>query len=121
MTDENTTPVHAIVMWLERIGVALESIAERAEVTKPATPSGSVFPWREVSVRTRRRLRDAVTENRWHVFDEYTWPLSCEDLVELGAERLLNDACIRQWGNVSAAEVGMKLSELGFSYNWLDA
>ena len=122
----DTVPVQPIVMLLERITVALEKIAgehERqhagntANVEAKALPRESTpFPWCEVSPRCKTNLRrfwardDRDGLYKWRT--KYTWPFSCEDLVEIGFESL---CAARNWGTKSGEEINAILCRMGFS------
>ena len=113
------TRVDAVVILLERIAIALESIAgERQRVETCEPRRRTAFPWDRVSVRCRKHLRSAVERNFCDTFTGYKWPLSCEDLMSLGYDYLVNEACVRNWSHKSANEINPILIELGFE-NWL--
>ena len=111
----NTT-VDPIVVLLERIAVALEIVAGNINQTSDAR-TRTEFPWDRVSVRCRKYLRLAVQSDRFGYFEGRMWPLSCEDLMEIGFHRLIHDMCIRNWGRKSAEEIVPLMASLGFD-NW---
>lgn len=103
----------SIVALLERIAVALETIAGNPKA--PAVKAEETqFPWWEMSRRCRDRLRDEAEKACVTKFGGRKWPFSCEDLFALGFEYMTKNAAIRQWGKVSGLEVAAKLDELGF-------
>lgn len=76
-------------------------------------PASTPFPWNRVSTRCRAFLQEAVQSDKHDQFDGATWPLMCEDLVNLGRQYLLRCG-IRNWGKKSADEITAVLKELGF-------
>lgn len=112
--------LQAIVMLLERIVELLrepkriEVIAD-VEAQKPPRES-TPFPWCEVSQRCKTNLRrfwsreDKDGIYKWKT--KYSWPLDCEDLVEIGFESLCD---ARNWGTKSGEEINSILCRMGFS------
>lgn len=105
---------------LERIAVALERIAERKERTKPpfnGKPQ-TAFPWNKVSQRCRGNLRSFLGyEDPLDLYEwtkQYSWPLSCEDLIEIGPDRCKQ---ARNFGPQCVKEISAILVSLGFP-NW---
>lgn len=112
----------SLVALLERIAIALEKIAgttpesKVSQIDKPRT----AFPWHEVSERCRKNLRRLIERtDDWPVpptwEKNYRWPLSCEDLMEIGVHRCMN---ARNWANEAAKEVHVIMERLGFP-NWI--
>ena len=74
--------------------------------------SKNPFPWERVTVRCRRNVMFAVKRpSLAGTFSKYSWPLSCEDLFEIGYCQMV--ANIRNWSHSSAKEISAILSELG--------
>jgi hypothetical protein len=73
--------------------------------------SQTPFPWDRVSTRCRNYLHRGVNRDVSGVFRNKKWPLTCEDLIEVGRDYALES---RNWGNRCADEVALILKELGF-------
>lgn len=108
-------PVEQIVALLERIAAALEKIANTGEPVVAETLNRTEFPWCRTSVRCRKNLRSAVEKDEFGHFKGRAWPLCCEDLMEIGFQRLLEDVYVRNWGRKSAEEIIPLMAECGFS------
>jgi hypothetical protein len=101
---------------------ARENLEEIEELTRRITglpTSKTRFPWHLVSSRAKHSLRLAI-KGVWsrEYFDGLNWPLSCEDLVQLGSRH-----CIRyadNFGVKSAGEIADLLDKLGFP-DWMDS
>lgn len=118
MTQENNIDcdlANRAVVLLERIAVALEKLAATSQLSADKVPSRTAFPWDRVSVRCRRHLRRAVEYDRDDMFLGRKWPLSCEDLMEIGFDHLVNEMPIRNWSKKSAEEIVPVMAELGFA------
>ena len=114
--------VEPIVVLLERIAVAMEKMAEwhvgntetaeKETVPRESTP----FPWSEVSTRCKKNLwsfwemDDIYGDYEWRT--KYKWPLSCEDVIEIGFKRLQE---ARNWGAKSGEEINTILCRMGFT------
>lgn len=72
------------------------------------------FEWNVVSVRCRKYVRLAVESCPIGLLSPYKWPLSCEDLMKIGREKLSH---VRNIGESSLNEIESILSLSGFS-NW---
>lgn len=107
--------MEGIALLLQRMTVALETIAEKLGEKHTEPRKRTELPWNRVSVRCRRRLRGAVQANVYGDYSGRDWPLCCEDLMELGFDWLVNQAAIRNWGRKSAEELVPLMAELGFA------
>jgi hypothetical protein len=103
-----------IVEVLTRVAVALEKLVASQDCSKDGTP----FPWNQVSGRVRIRVRYAVENFGLRDFANMTWPLTCEDLVDIGF-RHFTESFIRGIGVQAGLEIATKLDELGFKH-WQD-
>lgn len=101
-----------LVEVLTRIAVALEKLGSNQERSKDGTP----FPWQKVSSRVRFRF---AMDNKPDTFFGKTWPLTCEDLVDLGCRYLTRNARIRGVGAKAGEEIAAVLDIMGFK-NWQD-
>lgn len=76
----------------------------------------TAFPWESVSIRTAKAVMRAVNDKTVYrvpnVFSKYEWPMSCEDLLQVGAFELLQ---LRNFGLMSLNEINSRLISLGFS------
>lgn len=110
----NETKLDQIITLLERIALAIESQAlQPAEAVKTAQQR-TEFPWDAVSARCYKWLRAAVESDSKNYFNGKSWPLSCEDLFELGFRYLTSHIYVRNWSVVSAKEIAAVLKTLGF-------
>lgn len=120
MTTEGTptnqtieAPVHAVVMT--RIAVALERIADALEDRK--RPTMTPFPWNEIKQTHRRRIQDHFVAHKGmecpSVFDQMDWPLTCEQICEVGELELREG---RYVGDKVIAEIREVLDRLGFRF-----
>ena len=96
---------------LERIAIALERLAiALRKHEKTHTP----FPWNEMSAVTFERVQRGLDKAHWERrLLNYDWPLSCEDLMEIGYSEIKD---MRLVGGKSIKEIEQKLSELGFKW-----
>jgi len=95
-----------------RIAAALERIADREPDEVKRTP----FPWEKMSNRTINcidRVRGSERD-RHKEFQGKTYPLSCEDIVEIGCGNFYE---LKNFGVGGAIEISNELEKLGF-HNW---
>jgi len=98
---------------LERLAVAAERIADagNASVVSTSTP----FLWERVPCRCFLGVHRLVSE-KWFQqrFGEREWPLTCEDLEEIGPDNV--GACYGI-GPVGVLSIGAQLRRQGFDKN----
>jgi len=68
------------------------------------------FPWSKTN--HVMKVKRAVKENLWSIFDDKIFPLTVEDLVELGAKRM--EKGVRYWGKKASKEVAELMKEFGY-------
>lgn len=99
---------------LERIADALERIAICMELRNASKNKQTPFPWHEIPLHVWKRIKkDVMDPPSYSVLKNFTWPLSCEDLVNLGPGIL--SEC-RMVGKKRLDVIGAKLDELGFKF-----
>lgn len=96
--------LHSFTVW------AFHRLAQlEREVGKCGTP----FPWNKVPVRVVHYIRRDLSDKYRCIPDNYSWPLSCEDFVEIGPE-IIGE--IKKIGKRSVDAIGEALKELGFRF-----
>jgi hypothetical protein len=113
---ETTEPILAL---LERIAVALETIAGNQIKTHVTKKTRTLFPWNLVSAVCRNAMRRAILNpNPRHQpreWGEYKWPLCCEELNEIGFSNLEG---IRNLGPKSRQELASVMTKIGWP-DWM--
>ena len=111
---------------LERIAAALEMIAATLQsMNRDGGDTRDIsqctkFPWHELPsylvARVRREMAQEQNSTKpWRnpVFDDFKWPLSCEDLIEIGRSEMES---LNQVGTKAIGLITEKLAERGFEF-----
>ena len=106
------------MVQLSVLGIA-DCYYENASV-EATSLDGIQFPWGFVSHRCFDYLRIAVEDNYRGEFTGFEWPLTCGDLVRIGARNLVSgNMSVRNWGVACAREISEVLQQYGIE-NWID-
>ena len=112
------TLLEKILDTVNRLATACEQIAKQQhQKNQEPAKARTEFPWNKI--RSRQAIRAAIRRNKPffdgpRLFDKklYEWPLSCEDLLEIGWEKLSE---ISQVGGVTIDSIEFELANLGFN------
>ena len=111
------TLLEDILDAVKRLATACEEIAKRQhQKNQEPAQTRTEFPW--YKIRSRYSIRGAIRHNKPYfdgprLFNKklYEWPLSCEDLLEIGWQKLSE---ISQVGDVTIESIAHELVNLGF-------
>ena len=108
-----------LITLIEETKQSLDEIEELTRRITGLPTSKTRFPWHLVGSRAKHSLRLSIKGVWSHeYFDGLNWPLSCEDLVQLGSKHCIRYA--RNFGVKSAGEIADLLDGLGFP-DWMDS